>query len=255
MAEGPTLEALLERTAAELTPVDTDRMAAAVGARLREGAATPSSRRWRRPLLVVVAVAAVIALVVAVVPGTRRAVADFLGIGAVRISGAPATGGPYTGLDLGPDVSLDAARAAVDFPVAVPTAPGYEHPDSVHVREVGPLQEVSLVYPPGPDRPASPVAPVGVLLSEMRADPDYAYLKKLFNTDTQLEFVTVGGAQGVWISGPVHELVVVAPDGSEQPAPVRLAANTLLWAMGDVTYRLEGALSREQAIAVGSSLG
>jgi hypothetical protein len=254
MAEGLALEALLERAAAEMAPVDADRLALAVGRRLREGDGAVGAR-WHRPVLIVVAAAAVIALVVAVVPTTRRAVADFLGIGAVRISGAPATGGPYTGLDLGPAVSLDDARAGVDFPVAVPTAPGYERPDSVHLRTTGAIQEVTLVYAPGPDRPASPVAPVGVLISEIRAAPDYGYLKKLLSGGTDVEFVTIGGAQGVWISGAVHELVVETPDGSAQTAPVRLAANTLVWASGGVTYRLEGALARDQAIAVGSSLG
>jgi len=254
MAEGMALEALLEHTAAGLPPVDGDRLATAVADRLRQGDGAAASR-WRRPLLVVVAAAAVIALVVAVVPGTRRAVADFLGIGAVRISNSPPTGGPYAGLALGPEATLDDARAAVDFPVAVPRAAGYEHPDSVHVRALGTMQEVTLVYAPGPDRPASPVAPVGVLLSELRAEPDYAYVKKLFSAGTQLEFVSVGSADGVWISGAVHELVVEAPDGSEQVAPVRLAANTLLWADGGVTYRLEGALTRDQAIAIGTSLG
>ena len=254
MAERIVLEALLERTSAGLAPVDADRLATAVGDRLRQGDA-PGGSRWRRPLLVVAAAAAVIALVVAVVPSTRAAVADFLGIGAVRISNAPPTGGPYAGLDLGPEETLDAARAAVDFPVAVPRAPGYEQPDSVHVRTLGTMQEVTLVYAPGPDRPASPVAPVGVLLSELRAAPDYSYVKKLFSAGTRLEFVSVGSADGVWISGAVHELVVQAPDGSEQLAPVRLATNTLLWEDGGVTYRLEGALTRDQAIAIGASLG
>src|SRR4051812_6458434 len=173
MAEGIALEAILERAAGAL-PVDGDRLALAVGERLRAGDqdATPASWRWRRPLVAVAVVSAVIALVVAVVPTTRHAVADYLGVGAVRGSKAPPTGGPYSGLDLGPAVSLDDARAAVDFAVAVPTAPGYEHPDSVHLRTASSLREVSLVYDPAPGRPASPVAPIGVLISELRTEPD-----------------------------------------------------------------------------------
>src|SRR5262245_60082302 len=103
MAE--SLEALLERAAAGVT-VDPDHVATVVGERLRH--AEPVSRNgWRRPLAAVAVAAAIIAVVVAVVPSTRHAVADFLGIGAVRVSDAPATGGPYTGLDLGPAVTLD----------------------------------------------------------------------------------------------------------------------------------------------------
>ncbi len=253
MAEGTAVEALLERTAGGLA-VEPERLALAVGQRLRAGEGAPTPSGWRRPVLVVAVAAAVIALVVAIVPTTRHAVADFLGIGAVRVSTAPPTGGPYSGLDLGPAVTLDEARAAVGFPVAVPTAPGYEHPDSVHVRTTGSLQEVSLVYDPGPGRPVSPVAPIGVLIAELRAEPDYSYIKKLFSTGTQVEFVDVGAAQGVWISGPVHELVLDAPDGSQQTTTVRLATNTLLWADGGVTYRLEGALDRDAAIAIAETL-
>ena len=42
--------------------------------------------------MIVAVAAAVIALLVALVPTTRHAVADFLGIGAVRVSTAPPTG-------------------------------------------------------------------------------------------------------------------------------------------------------------------
>ena len=251
MAEGMALEALLERTAAGLPPVDADRLATAVGDRLRHGDG-PAAARWRRPLLIVAAAAAVIALVVAVVPSTRRAVADFLGIGAVRISTSPPTGGPVCRPRPRPRGHPRRRPGGGRLPVAgAPGARATEHPDSVHLRTLGTMQEVTLVYAPGPDRPASPVAPVGVLLSELRAEPDYAYVKKLLSAGTQLEFVSVGGADGVWISGTVHELVVEAPDGSDQAAPVRLATNTLLWADGGVTYRLEGALTRDQAIALG----
>ena len=247
------LEALLERTAAALPVADADRLAQVVGGRLRAGSVAGGPPAWRRPLLIVAAAAAVIALVVAVLPTTRHAVADFLGIGAVRVTPGVATG-PAVGLDLGPAVSLDEARAAVDFAVAVPAAPGYDRPDHVHLRTTPSLQEVTLVYDPGPDRPASPVAPVGVLLSEIRAQPDYSYVKKLFGAGTQVEFVDVGSAQGFWISGDVHQLVLLAPDGSEQTAPVRLAANTLVWERGGVTFRLESALSRAQAIAIATSV-
>ena len=254
MAERAAVEMLLERVGAALPATDTDRLATAVGERLRMEPAGSTAPRWRRPVLVALAAAAVIALIVALLPPTRHAVADFLGIGAVRISSEPATGGPYTGLELGPAVTLDEARAAVDFDVEVPTAAGYEQPDAVHLRRGPPLTEVSLVYETRPGRVPSPVAPVSVLITELQAEPDYAYVKKLFGTGTQIEFVTVGGDQGFWISGPVHELVVVGADGADHTEQIRLAANTLVWAHDGVTFRLESALDRAAAIALAVSM-
>jgi hypothetical protein len=93
-----------------------------------------------------------------------------------------------------------------------------------------------------------------VLLSEFRGNLDPGFVKKLISPDTHIEFVTVGGAEAAWISGPAHEFGYTRPDGEYATETVRLAANTLLWVRGGITYRLESALTRDAAIALALSL-
>ena len=73
--------------------------------------------------------------------------------------------------------------------------------------------------------------------------------KKLAATGTQVEFVPIRGSvgPGVWIQGRPH--IVRFPGG-----PLRLAANTLIWTRGQLTLRLEGAASLEQAVAIAETL-
>src|SRR5438874_1264442 len=101
MANRAAVETLLERTAAAMPAVDLDALATAVADRIRTEPVPPMRPRWRRPLLIAAAAAAVLAIIVAVLPTTREAVADFLGVGGVRISSDAPTGGPYKGLQLG----------------------------------------------------------------------------------------------------------------------------------------------------------
>ena len=72
-----------------------------------------------------------------------------------------------------------------------------------------------------------------MLITELQAEPDYAYVKKLFGGGTQVEFVTVGGDRGFWISGPVHELVVIGPGGTDHTdgSPDALG-RALAWRLG-----------------------
>ena len=66
---------------------------------------------------------------------------------------------------------------------------------------------------------------------------------------TRTSFVTVAGASepGLWIEGERH--IVRFPGW-----PARLAGNTLVWVRGGATVRVEGSLSREQAVRIASSL-
>jgi hypothetical protein len=261
------LDAVLARAAAGLPVPDADRFAAAVGQRLHADEAPKRGRDvappWRRPLWVAVAVAVVIALVIAAVPASRSAVADWLSIGGVRVQTAPSsrasspapTVDELAGLDLGSPVSLEEAARSVDFAIAQPRAPGYERPDAVYVRAQPAGGMVSFVYGPTAQRPASPVAPVGVLLSEFRATVNPAVFKKLVGSGTNVEFVTVGSEPGYWISGAPHELLYTDEHGHAVSDTARLAANTLVWTSGGITCRLESALTRADAISLAESIG
>ena len=108
------------------------------------------------------------------------------------------------------------------------------------------------------ERPGFPKASstgVGLLLSEFRARVDGEVLeKKLLGPGTTLEAVRVNGGRGFWIAGEPHGLQYVGPDGEILFDTTRLSGNTLLWEQGDLTLRIEGQLTREQALAVAASM-
>ena len=58
---------------------------------------------------------------------------------------------------LGRQITLDEARDAVDFPLLLPTAPGFADPPEVYLSGQGPDVMVSYVYPPASALPATGV--------------------------------------------------------------------------------------------------
>ena len=70
-------------------------------------------------------------------------------------------------------------------------------------------------------------------------------------TETKVEGVNVGSHGGLFLSGGRHVLMYeVTPQLVRQLYP-RFAGNVLLWAAGDRTFRLEGEVSRGEAIRLG----
>jgi hypothetical protein len=63
----------------------------------------------------------------------------------------------------------------------------------------------------------------------------------------------VGGRPGFWVSG-AHQVGVLDRSGAFATDTVRLAGDTLLWQDGEVTYRLESGLDRDDAVAAAASL-
>jgi hypothetical protein len=272
------LEQALRDLGGHLDLPATPPLAAHVAARLRaapEGPAPAAPRRrplGGRPLARRLAVAglAVVLLAAAVLvlsPATREAVADLLGLRGIKIQlGGPptsTTGGPASAttepggvggsLGLGRGASLPQARAAVKFRVQVPTAAGFQHPDAVYADPDHPADgRVDLVYRARPGLPASPYTQAGLLITQFRASVDELYMKKL-SQGTQVEFVTVAGAPGYWLPQP-HDLSYLDRSGAYQQEQSRLAGATLIWQRGDVTFRLEGQVSREQAIRIAGSM-
>jgi hypothetical protein len=53
---------------------------------------------------------------------------------------------------------------------------------------------------------------------------------------------------GLWIEGAPHVLVYATPSGMQRNATTRLAGNVLLWEAFGLTFRLEGDLSRDEAL-------
>jgi hypothetical protein len=197
-------------------------------------------------------------------PEARNAIADRLGLQGVQIrwvDEAPTPEPSRVGapLLLGRPVSLDEAQAAVDFPVRVPAAAGFDAPQEIYLLDQDQGAMVSFVYPAGPELPASDEIGVGALLTQFRGEAERDMIQKgLLNEgapETDLEAVTVGGEQGFWISGAPHTFFVVCYDAGEcRQERYRLAGNVLIWEQDGVTLRLESALSREDALAIAESV-
>ena len=226
------------------------------------------TRRPRPRVAVVVAVVLLLAAVLAALPGPRKAVADLLGIGGVRITqggspgtvpAPPSTSAPPSGPDgeslgLGERVSPAEAAARTGRPLLVPGKLG--PPDAVWLDQSIPGGAVSLVYRPRAGLPASGQTGTGMVLTAFPGSLEHEiFLKKLVGSGTRVTEVKVGAATGLWAVGGPHFLLYVAPDGTVREATGRLAGNTLLWVRDGLTLRLEAQVDLATAVAIAASLG
>jgi len=266
------LEKALADLAAALEFPPTPDLAAAVGARLDEAPAPAPARArrrgrliglsgWRRLAVAGLAAVLLAAAVLAASPGTREAVARRLGLRGVgvELGGPPpptVTTRPGERLDLGlgERVTLEEARRRVGFPVLVPGAAGFRQPAAVFVNEnVPPGGRVDLVYRARPGLPASPFTDAGLLVTEFRGQPSPLFLKKMAAAG-MVEEVTVGGEPGYWFSGEPHFFTYEDAGGNVREERTRLAGNTLVWQRGDLTLRLEGEITRQEALVIAESM-
>jgi hypothetical protein len=218
--------------------------------------------RWQPVVAAIVVMTLAAGALLAASPGARKAVADFLGLRGVRIKVIPSSaapsllptsiGGP---LALGDHVTLAEAQARVPFDIVLPSDPRLGPPDEVYLNSVSTQDQVFLLWHARPGFPQASFTGAGLLLSEFRAMVDQEVLeKKLLVPGTTLEAVRVNGGAGFWISGEPHGLQFVAPDGTVLFDTTRLSGNVLLWERDDLTLRIEGQLTRDQALAVAASI-
>lgn len=251
------LEGQLSDLASGLSWPETPDLAGTVAARL----ATDPSRPRRPPARVLVAAAIVIVVVsaaLAALPGGRRAVADLLGLRGVHVSTGPPPPMPPTTppshVDLGQPVTVAAASRRTGFAVRIPTLAGFDQPDGIFVAMPPPEGEVTLMYRPRPDLPASAETGVGLLLTEFRATMEAGFFGKVAEPGTTIEALSVRGQPAYWLSGAPHAFFYRSPNGEIYPDTLRLAANTLVWQSGAVTLRVEGDITRAQALAIANAL-
>jgi hypothetical protein len=113
--------------------------------------------------------------------------------------------------------------------------------------------QVTLVYTSRSGIPQSPVAGVSAIVVEFAGALDQNVMGKAVGPGTTLERVTVNGGPGFWLAGEPHQFFYRDPSGNLQTGTLRLAANTLLWEEGPITYRLEAQIAKEQALRVAAS--
>jgi hypothetical protein len=135
---------------------------------------------------------------------------------------------------LGRPLSRDAAERVVGFELALPleTKPGH-----VYVLD----NALASVVLRAEGRP--------LLLSEYRA-VDFGLLKKSASGKTVIEPVLVNGEAGLWLEGGPHTLTYFNRRGEFRQRTVKIRGNVLLWTRGQLTLRLEGELTKAQALDI-----
>lgn len=243
----------LERRLFELGDLLDVPSAPDLATRVTTGLTATPRRRWMPIWAGAGAVGALLVIALVVTP-VRSAIADWLGIGGVSVDLAtePLPDPGPVDLDLGRPMSLDAARDAVDFPILVPAGPG--EPDQVRLAEAPTGALVYLVYAATDDLPAAPGTGVGMLVTQFRASMVGGTFSKAVPDDASIVEVEVRGAPGLWIDGEMHLIGLLLPDGTLVEDSIRLAANTLLWEEGGITYRIESALDLDAVLAVAAGM-
>ncbi len=209
------------------------------------GASYParSERRISRGWRIAAAVAAA-ALVLLAFPGAWQAVANLFRIGAVTLTVVDdlrpaAVEREPSGLM----VTLEKAQEEVGF-LILTLEPD---PDAIYLDPSVPDGMVTLGY--GADDGG-----YSLLITQLLATTDEQAATKLLTPNTSVEPVTVEGEPGFWIEGDPHVVILFDQDGDLVEDSARLAANTLLYIVGDRTVRIEGGLSLDQALEVAAAL-
>lgn len=237
----PDIERELRELAATVVVPEPPDVRAAVRARIE----TPSrSSRPARPVRagwVAAVIAALLAATLIASPQARAAVADVFRFAGVDVhwgsnaDDAPVV--PKSPLPGAEPIDLTAARAQAEFEIGVPARLG--HPDRVVVADGA--RVVSLLY----DRNGAPIR-----LDEFdgRLEPIFFKTVNAMAVPSRLE-----NGPAWWLPGP-HTVRYVDRDGVVRDETARLAASTLIWESDGVSFRLEGNISRAEAIRIADSL-
>jgi hypothetical protein len=207
---------------------------------------------------VVAVVALAIVAATLAIPPAREGLARLFGIRGVSIQrqespipSAPAGGSLDRGL-LGGRTSLSDAARVTGITIRPPSRLGA--PDEVRTRKLATTTAITMVYNPRADLPDPNGTGVGVLVTVFRASVDRAFFGKTLGPGTQIDEVQLASGTGYWIHGKPHVVVVQLANGDAALDELRLAEDTLLWQDGDVTYRLESAVGRDEAVRIANSM-
>ena len=214
---------------------------AAVLARLAEPAPRQHSRLLR-VAAVIVAVVVALGLLITVSPPVRAGVLHLLRFAGIELSSESGPTGPLPSSPAPlPDqrgADLPTAQRLSRFPIAVPGKLG--PPEQVLLIDGTPPRVVSLLYRGGTVR-----------LDEFDGVADLNMFKKLSQED--FEFLRIAGDNAVWVPAP-HPLYYIDRDQMVRTESARLSGKTLIWQRGEVTLRLEGEFTKEQAVEIANSV-
>lgn len=236
------------------------------------GARGWSQRRWGRAFwtaaparrLALAAAALLIALsaLLAYTP-TREAIAGWVNVHVffqrvqVLPTPSPRPSGPLgERLGLGRPTTLREAQSRLTWQITVPSWLG--QPDEVYLQlpPVGAAHgEVTLVYSTRPGIPVASQTGVAVLITEARGTVDTNFFGKMLGSDTTIEPVAVAGHHGYWVAGSPHIFIFLDANGNFRDETMRLATNTLILDEGGSVVRIEGNLTKAQAMQIAISLG
>ena len=201
----------------------------------------------------------VLALIVLALAGGIVAAAAFA-LGGLRIqflqtlpSVPPETqpsGALGSNLGLGAATDIATAIGEARFRVFLPSDSTLAVPDVVYFGPQLAGGQLSLVYGPSAGRP--PVTPTGVsiLITEFEGGLRPEMAVKSVGPGTTVEVLEVNGGVAFWIEGSPHLIEYDLPNGDHNFDSIRLVRNALAWEQGGTVIRIEGELTRDQALAL-----
>jgi hypothetical protein len=195
---------------------------------------SPFWRRWTAALAaLVVAIGASLALSAPV----RAAIAQVFGFGGTVVQVGPGPSPAAIPLLPGEHVTdLAGAQREVGFQIRVPTELG--QPDSVTVADG---RVVSLHYA----RPGG-----AVRIDQFAGDPGPTWEKYV---EGPALVTRVNGHQALWFDEAVT-LIYIDANGVRRTESTRRTGPMLVWAVGDLTFRLDGIEPLDAALSVASSM-
>ena len=197
---------------------------------------------WRRAAVLALALVAIAVGAAFAVPQARSAILRFFHIGGetiIRVDTLPPAVERSQAAGLGSPLSRSKAELTLGFRLLLPPVHG-KGPERVYL--LG--DSVGTVVLRSHGRP--------VLLSEF-SSPGEMGLKKLTINETRVQWVQVDGRAALWIRG-THTLTYFDRQLGFRAQTIRIRSNVLVWTRGRLTLRLEGDLTRAQAIALAQTV-
>ena len=106
---------------------------------------------------------------------------------------------------------------------------------------------VTLVYHTDDGRPS-------VTVTQLEGVTDDGLIQKLLGPTSEVAIVETDAGSAYWIEGGPHVVMFFDRNGNLREHQPRLAGNTLIYMSDDVTVRIEGVVTLDQALSLASEL-